>query len=197
MTISKMIAAELEGAPEGETLSAKELLHLGGRAAVDQALSRLVKRGLLIRVGRGLYTRPVRTRFGTRAPTVEAIVETIARKSGETITVNGAVEANKLGLTTQNSVRSIYLTSGTSREFNVGKKVVELKHVPMWQLYSPKSRAGSAVRALAWFGKPNASETLQVLRGSLSGVEKEELLALRAQVPGWMASELSKLSSHA
>ena len=31
--------------PEGGSLSAKALLHLGSRAAVDQALSRLVRRG--------------------------------------------------------------------------------------------------------------------------------------------------------
>jgi hypothetical protein len=42
-------------APEGVPVAAKELLHLGTRADVDQTLSRLVRRGGLIRVGRGLY----------------------------------------------------------------------------------------------------------------------------------------------
>jgi hypothetical protein len=49
-------------------VAAKSLLHLGNRAAVDQALSRLTERGQLIRAGRGVYLRPITSRFGTRAP---------------------------------------------------------------------------------------------------------------------------------
>ncbi len=51
-------------------MSARELLHLGERAAVDQALSRLVRPGELLRVRRGLFASPVKTRFGNRAPSV-------------------------------------------------------------------------------------------------------------------------------
>jgi hypothetical protein len=40
--------------PEGAPIAAKSLLHLGTRAAVDQALSRLVRRGRLMRAGRGV-----------------------------------------------------------------------------------------------------------------------------------------------
>ena len=57
------------GLPEGTPVVAKELLHLGSRAAVDQALSRLVRRGTLMRAGRGIYVRPVESRFG--APLLE------------------------------------------------------------------------------------------------------------------------------
>lgn len=42
----------LDALPEAATLSARELLHLGERAAVDQALSLLVRRGELMRVRR-------------------------------------------------------------------------------------------------------------------------------------------------
>ena len=50
--------------PEGTPAGAEELLHLGSRDAVDQTLSRLVRRGELIRAGRGLYLRPMKSRFG-------------------------------------------------------------------------------------------------------------------------------------
>jgi len=42
--------------PEGTPIAAKSLLHLGNRAAVDQALSRLARSGKLIRAGRGTIT---------------------------------------------------------------------------------------------------------------------------------------------
>ena len=43
--LSEQILAHAEGLPEGAPVSAKGLLHLGNRAAVDQALSRLAERG--------------------------------------------------------------------------------------------------------------------------------------------------------
>ena len=45
-------------------------LHLGNRAAVDQALSRLARSGHLMRICQGVYMRPIETRFGVRAPRV-------------------------------------------------------------------------------------------------------------------------------
>ena len=61
--------------PEGVPLAAKGLLHLGSRAAVDQTLSRLATRGELIRAGRGIYMRPVQTRFGPRSPSTEQAIQ--------------------------------------------------------------------------------------------------------------------------
>jgi len=52
--LSEQILAYAAGLPEGAPVSAKSLLHLGNRAAVDQALSRLTERGQLIRAGRGV-----------------------------------------------------------------------------------------------------------------------------------------------
>jgi predicted transcriptional regulator of viral defense system len=71
-------------------VAAKSLLHLGNRAAVDQALSRLTERGQLIRAGRGVYLRPITSRFGTRAPSVQQAVEALANQRGEVIVPSGA-----------------------------------------------------------------------------------------------------------
>ena len=99
--LTEQILSHMAGLPEGASVSAKGLLHLGNRAAVDQALSRLAEREQLIRAGRGVYLRPVASRFGTRAPSVEQAVEALASQRGETIVSNGAAAANALGLTTQ------------------------------------------------------------------------------------------------
>ena len=40
-TLAKQVLERATGLPEGSPLVAKELLHLGSRAAVDQVLSRL------------------------------------------------------------------------------------------------------------------------------------------------------------
>ena len=121
---------------------------MGTRAAVDQALSRLSKEGKLLRVARGAYVAPVSSRFGTRAPTPEKVVEALAAQSGELVAPHGAIAANTLGLTQQVPVREVYLTSGRTRTLKLGHSEVVVKHVPRWMLALGTGPAGAAVRGL-------------------------------------------------
>lgn len=190
--LSEQILAHAEGLPEGTPVSAKSLLHLGNRAAVDQALSRLAERGRLIRASRGVYLRPVTSRFGTRSPSVEQAVEALASQRGEVIVSSGAAAANTLGLTTQVPVRSVYLTSGRTRKMNFGKQVVELRHAPRWQLALAHRPAGEAVRALAWLGPEKAEAALKALKRKLPQTTFNELVAAAPQLPTWLARSVGK-----
>src|ERR1700682_3985857 len=93
-TLAEKILAHATRVPEGTPLAAKELLHLGNRAAVDQTLSRLARRGALLRVGRGTYVRPINGKFGSRAPSTASMVKGLAEQRGETIVAHGAAAAN-------------------------------------------------------------------------------------------------------
>jgi len=192
LRLSEQILAHAEGLPEGTPVSAKSLLHLGNRAAVDQALSRLAERGQLIRAGRGVYLRPVTSRFGRRSPSVEQAVEALASQRGEVIVASGAAAANTLGLTTQVPVRSVYLTSGRTRKMNLGKQVVELRHAPRWQLALAHRPAGEAVRALAWLGPEKAEAALKALKRKLPQTPFNELVAAAPQLPTWLARSVGK-----
>ncbi|TXL72416.1 type IV toxin-antitoxin system AbiEi family antitoxin domain-containing protein [Vineibacter terrae] len=192
--LSEQILMHMAGLPEGAPVSAKGLLHLGNRAAVDQALSRLTERGQLIRAGRGVYLRPVASRFGTRTPSVEQAVEALATQKGEIIVSNGAAAANALGLTTQVPVRSVYLTSGRSRKMHLGKQVVELRHAPRWQLALANRPAGEAVRALAWLGPDNAEIALRTLKAKLPPRVFGELVAAAPQFPTWLAQSVGNVA---
>lgn len=192
-TLTTSILKQMERLPEGVPVSAKELLHLGSRAAVDQSLSRLVQRKQLMRAGRGLYVRPVETRFGTRPPSIANLVEALASSKGETIASHGAAAANALGLTTQVPVRSVYLTSGRTRRLKVGEQIVELRHAPPWQLVMAQRPAGEAIRALAWLGEQQAGEALRSLRSRLSPQELESMANARSRLPTWLAEQVSKV----
>jgi hypothetical protein len=179
--------------PEGVPLAAKGLLHLGSRAAVDQRLSRLAARGELIRAGRGIYMRPVQTRFGPRSPSTEQAIEALAVQRGETIVPSGATAANALGLTTQVPVKSVYLTSGRSRVLNLGRQAVELRHAPRWQLALGNKTSGQVVRALAWLGPDEGPKALQILRSKLTATAKTELVSAAPQFPTWLARLIGKI----
>lgn len=195
-TLAKQILEHASRLPEGTPLAAKELLHLGSRAAVDQVLSRLVGRSTLLRAGRGIYVLPIESRFGTRAPTTIKMVEGLATQRGETIVPHGAAAANALGLTTQVPMRAVYLTSGRSRQLKLGAQMVELRHAPIWQLIFPGRAAGDVVRALAWLGPEKAGEAIRKLSAKLPASELKEVASARARLPTWMAQEVSALVAH-
>jgi hypothetical protein len=190
--LTEQILKHAERLPEGTPVAAKGLLHLGNRAAVDQALSRLVERGQLLRAGRGVYLRPIASRFGTRAPSVERTVEGLATQRGEVIVPSGAAAANALGLTTQVPVRSVYLTSGRSRTMNLGKQTVELRHAPHWQLTLANRPAGEAIRALAWLGPEKVEEALRALKQRMPPDAFGELVAVAPRLPTWLAQSVGK-----
>src|ERR1700731_3748239 len=190
-TIAETILGQARTLPEGALISAKEFLHLGNRAAVDQALKRLKERKELMPLYRGVYVRPVKTRFGTRAPAAEKVVERFAATRAETIVPHGAAAANALGLTTQVPTKLVYLTSGKGRRLKLGAQVVEMKHAPPWMLLPSHRAAGEAVRALDWIGERRAAEALTALKQKLPQSTVDELIALRPALPGWMSKFIS------
>lgn len=192
--LTQAILEHVAKLPEGGSVSAKALLHLGSRAAVDQALSRLARRDQLIRAGRGLYVRSIESRFGKRPPSVEHVVRALAASTEETIVSHGAAAANALGLTTQAPIREVYLTSGPSRQLKLGANTVELRHAPKWQLTLANSSAGEAIRALAWLGEARAPAALQTLRRRLPTATFDEIVGARRRLPTWLAREVSRLA---
>ncbi len=195
--LSRRIMEHAEALPEATPLCPAALLHLGNRAAVDQALSRLARSGALMRIFQGVYMRPIETRFGTRAPRVAKVLAALAKMWGETIVPCGGAAANCLGLTTQNPVRAVYLTSGPNRRLHFGSSIVELRHAPRWQLVAPHCKAGDVIRALAWLGPQEVEDGLEAVLPTLSEEDRDELAAARAVMPNWMAEPVSVHLAHA
>ena len=194
--LQKRIMEHAEALPEATPLCPAALLHLGNRAAVDQALSRLARSGRLMRICQGVYMRPIETRFGVRAPRVAKAIAALSQMWGETIVPCGGAAANCLRLTTQNPVRAVYLTSGPNRRLHFGSSIVELRHAPRWQLAAPHRKAGDVIRALAWLGPEEIEDGLEAVLKTLSEADREELAAARAIMPIWMAEPVSARLAH-
>ena len=194
--LSRRITEHAATLPEATPLFPAALLHLGNRAAVDQALSRLARSGHLMRICQGVYMRPIETRFGLRAPRVAKALAALSKMWGETIVPCGGSAANCLGLTTQNPVRVVYLTSGPNRRLHFGSSIVELRHAPRWQLAAPHRKAGDVIRALAWLGPAEVEDGLEAILPTLSEADWDELAAARAVMPIWMAEPVSARLAH-
>jgi hypothetical protein len=188
MTTTKAVLTFLKARARNEPVCAKQLLHLGSRAAVDQALSRLLKRKKLVRVARGYYALPTDTRFGVLPPGPEQIIEAIARQKGEQISPVGAAAANAMGLTTQVPLRRVYTTSGRSRRINVSGETVELRHAaPL----ADNVRHERLLRAIEWLG-PEEIEQVRAMLNSLPLKERRKLTERAALMPSWMARAIGQ-----
>ena len=108
-----------------------------------------------------------------------------------------AARTNCLGLTTQNPVREVYLTSGRNRRLRFGGLTIELRHAPRWQLAAPHRRAGEVIRALAWLGPEEVEDHLETVLPTLCEEDLDELSAARAVMPNWMAEPVSARLSNA
>jgi hypothetical protein len=190
--LPETILQQARSLSEGGVLSPKEILHQGSRSAVDQAFSRLTKDGKLLRVARGAYAVPVSSRFGSRPPAPEKVVQALAEQSGEIVVPHGASAANTLGLTQQVPIHEVYLTSGRTRKLKLGQLEVLVKHAPRWMLALGARPAGAAVRALAWIGPAHAGKSLASLHRALPQSEWQALALARATLPGWMARAIGE-----
>jgi hypothetical protein len=195
MAISETIKNQIETLPLGEAFTAKSLLELGSRASVDQALSRLCKAGIIRRVTRGVYVKPVIGRLTGQEvlPDVYSIVKTQAEAQGAVIAPHGAVAVNRFGLSTQNPVKLVLLTSGRSKTVKIHGQEVRFQHVAASRLLEANTLAGLAITALHYLGpKESTVANVQRIFKQLPEVERSRFERVVPALPTWMISALHR-----
>ena len=194
MSVSKEIEKKIRGLKRGKPFGSSYFLNLGSRAAVDQALWRLVKTGKITRIKSGVFVKPERNPYvGEVLPGPEEVVRHFAHHSGNKIGINGAEAARRFGFSTQASSQSVYLTNGPGRKFYLGNLQVELKHVASRKLALAGRPAGEALSALWYLGRNEVTpETFEQIEKHLPSSEFSALTNNQEIMPGWMRSALSE-----
>ncbi|KAF0254328.1 DUF6088 family protein [Pseudomonas putida] len=187
MSVAESIFNRIKHMPKGKPFAGALFAQAGTRASVDKALSRMVLKGSLERVARGVYMRPKQSEYTGRKVRANPIqvMEAVARARGETIQVHGAEAVRRLGLSTQMQVLPTYYTSGKTREIRVGSAVVRLRHVSSQRLQQAGTKVGVALTALLYLGRQELTELVaQKVANSLSSEEFNKLMA--CNMPEWM-----------
>ena len=183
-------------ARRGSVVAVADLLDLGTRAAIDQALSRLVRQGRVQRVQRGLYQSPRTNSLLQRpiTPSPDAVVRAWARKNGLRVVPCGTYAANLLGLTTQVPAHIVYYTNGRTKTVVLGPYTVKFlnrgpKTVDVQGTYSPL-----VFQALRYLGRDKATPAvLDQLRRNLPVAARAELQRNVRHSPAWMRPLLQSL----
>lgn len=196
--IGKKILRRIYGTGKGAVFSPADFLDLGSRAAVDQALSRLTKRGVLHRLGRGLYHYPKSSpTLGPLSPSPEAVASAVARKRGIRLQPSGARTANALGLSTQVPAQAVYLTDAPSSTIKVGQQTVVLKHAAPRRMLGAGTTPAAVIEALRHLGPHGVTKAVvDRLSRTLTAAEKQRLARARRKAPTWMQPALTDIIGH-
>src|ERR1700689_2007555 len=121
MTTAEAIRTQIGKIPIGEPFTSTQFRRLGRGAAVDQTLARLVKQEHIVRIARGVFVQPKKSKYvGPVMPEPGKVAQAVASAHGETIQVHGAEAARVFGLTTQMPMQSVFYTSGPGRKMKIG-----------------------------------------------------------------------------
>ena len=121
-SINSQIEARVKRAKPGCIFLPSDFKDLGTSTAIRKALSRLVEQKVLVRMGQGIYVTAMHDKvFGEVLPSLEEIATSLAKKERVKIMPSGQYALNKIGLSTQVSMKLVYLTNGTKKNINIGK----------------------------------------------------------------------------
>lgn len=155
---------------------------------VGATLAELTEEGVLLRLAHGIYAKPRKSRFGAVLPSVEKIVQAIAKRDNAKVIPSGMTALNVLGLSTQVPMNYTYMTTGSERIVNLANQQISLKRgVPKNFCYT--TRLGSLmVQALKSLKKENIGrEELQTIRTLIDKEPEKEALAKDVdRMPAWM-----------
>lgn len=195
-SIDAALLARIRSGAKDRVWIPADFLDLGSRAAVDQALSRNCRSGVLRRAGRGLYHVPVvDPLFGVLGPDTVPFHDAITRRDNSRIFSTGAHAANALGLTDQVPMRPMLLTTGRNRSVSYGKGHLLLRHVSPRFVSTRNPTSALVILALRWIGKRFVDEDIIArLRRNLSPADIAALPADAACAPAWIAGIFRQIS---
>ena len=198
-SIDYKVLKSINSRGHGAVFVPTDFLNLGNRQAVDLALHRLVRKGTIRRLARGIYDFPEEhPELGKLQPSPEKIAEALVGRDCTRIQPTGAYAANILGLSEQVPAKVVFLTDGPSRTIKIGATTIQLRRTTPKNMAMAGRLSGLLVQALRELGKKNVTtERLEHLKQILPIDKRRELLKDIRLVPEWMHSIFRELSEEA
>jgi hypothetical protein len=187
-TIDAKLKSRIYGSGRGSAFTPNDFLDIGGRDAVDKALSRLAAKKTIRRLARGLYEYPrEHPELGMLSPDIEKVAKALAGKDRIRLQPAGAYATNLLGLSEQVPARVVFLTDGPSRTVKIGRQEIQLRRTTPRNMAATGRLSGLLMQALRHLGKEHISSArLEHLKRTLPEMERRRLLKDLRLAPAWM-----------
>ena len=187
-SIELQLLTKIKKARRGSLFFTEDFLRFGNSKAVAKVLERLVAKGEISRVTRGIYARMVIDPIlGPVTPGAESIAKAIAKRDKARIVPTGSMALNALGLSTQVPINVVYLTDGAARKVNLGKRKITFKKASPKNLAAIGDISGLVIQALKEIGKDNVTEN--EITAILNHLKNEDKFRLEHDIrlaPEWI-----------
>jgi len=187
-TIDSKLKSRIYGHGRGTVFTPNDFLDLGGRDAVDKALSRLATRGEVRRLARGLYEYPrEHPELGTLSPDIERVAKALSGKDRLRLQPAGAYATNLLGLSEQVPAKAVFLTDGPSRTVKIGRQEIQLRHTTPRNMAAAGRLSGLLMQAFRHLGQEHiTAQRMAHLKRTLPAKERTQLMKDLPLAPTWM-----------
>ena len=187
-TIDSRLKSRIYGNGRGSAFTPNDFLDIGGRDAVDKALSRLAAKGTIRRLAWGLYEYPrEHPELGILSPDIEKVAKALAGKDRIRLQPAGAYATNLLGLSEQVPARVVFLTDGASRKVKIGRQEIQLRRTTPRNMAAAGRLSGLLMQALRHLGKEHIIPArVAHLKRTLPPKERRQLLKDLRLAPAWI-----------
>ena len=155
---------------------------------MDKALSRLVTKGTIRRLARGLYEYPRQhPELGLLAPDIQKVAKALAGKDRIRLQPAGAYATNLLGLSEQVPAKVVFLTDGPSRTVKIAQQEIQLRRTTPRNMAAAGRLSGLLMQALRHLGGQQINPSrVAHLKRTLPARERHQLLRDLPLAPAWM-----------
>ncbi len=194
-SIDERVQRKIKGLHPGSIVFTEDFQSLGSSGAVVVALHRMIKKGVLKTLARGIYAKPKFSKLLNQEvlPSIEQVAEAIAKRDRARILPTGVYAQNILGLSTQVPLKSVYLTDGSPRKITIANRTIQFKKTTPKNLALKGNISKLVVLALKEIGKDKATD--EELKKIKTVLKKENVKDLKHDIslaPQWIAEIMAK-----
>lgn len=178
-------------------LAEHRFTEFGSGSAIEKTLQRLVARGALRRLSRGLCDKPrVDPILGELWPSVDAVLDALVDRERLRLQPSGQYAANVLGLSEQVPARVVLLTDGESRTLRAGPMMITLKRASPRTMAAAGRLSGTIIQALKSLGAAHVTPArIAHLRRTIPHGDRANILKDVSLAPAWMRRYLHEIAS--
>ena len=195
-SIDKQAYNRIRGRRRGWAFSSHDFARLGTRSSIDTALHRLLQKGVIRRVIRGIYDYPGSSELLGRqlGPQLDQVAHALARKFRWRIQPSGIAAQNILGLSTQVPSKLVYLSNGPDRNYEIGRTALQFQHTALKETGFKLSESALIVQALKSLGQERIRpEILAKIRNWLDPGLRSRVLSDTRTATGWVYAAIREI----
>jgi len=195
--IETKIISRIYGMGRGWAFSQADFADLGTRSAIDSALHRREREGVIRRVICGIYDYPRHSKVlkGATRPNIDQVAYALARKFGWPIQPDGATAQNLLGLSTQVPARAVYLSDGPNRSYTVDRTKLAFEHTALKEAGFKLTESRLIVQALKAFGEGRIThKIITQIRERFDSTLRQQILHDTRTATGWVFAAIQEIA---